>query len=60
MVEGEMIDDAEIALARILRAIPRLSDAELLQLKAAIRKEIEKRGLKLSRHAVTAETRRHQ
>lgn len=53
-----MIEDAEITLSRILRAISRLTDAELLQLKAAARKEAEKRGLKTSRHAVTAEIRR--
>jgi hypothetical protein len=58
MVEGDMVENAEITLATILRAIPRLSDAELIQLKAAARKEAEKRGLKPSRHAVTPETRR--
>jgi hypothetical protein len=54
-----MIDDAEITLSKMLRAIARLTDAELLQLKAAARKEAERRGLKPSRHALTAETRRH-
>jgi hypothetical protein len=54
-----MIEDAEITLTKMLRAIARLTDAELLQLKAAARKEAEKRGLKPSRHAITAETRRH-
>jgi hypothetical protein len=53
-----MTEDAEITLAEILRAIARFTDAELLQLKAAARKEAEKRGLKPSRHAVSAETRR--
>lgn len=53
-----MIDEADITLTNMLRAIARLTDAELLQLKAAARKEAEKRGLKESRHAVTAETRR--
>jgi hypothetical protein len=53
-----MTEEAEITLAKMLRAIPRLTDSELLQLKAATRKETEKRGLKPSRHAVTTETRR--
>jgi hypothetical protein len=53
-----MIEEADITLTKMLRAIARLTDAELLQLKAAARKEAEKRGLKESRHAVTAETRR--
>jgi hypothetical protein len=57
-VEGNMIEDAEITLRQILRAISRLNDAELFQLKAAARKEAEKRGLKESRHSVTAEPRR--
>jgi hypothetical protein len=43
-----MNEDAEITLDKILRAISRLTDAELLQLKAAARKEAEKRGLKTS------------
>jgi hypothetical protein len=50
MAETDMIEDAEITLARILRAISQLKDAELLQLRAAVRKEAEKRGLKTSRH----------
>jgi hypothetical protein len=53
-----MIEDGDITLTKMLRALARLTDAELLQLKAAARKEAEKRGLKESRHAVTAETRR--
>jgi len=57
-VEGDMIEDADITLTKILRAIARLTDAELLQLKAAARKEVERRGLKESRHPVAAETRR--
>jgi hypothetical protein len=56
--ETDMIEDAEITLGRILRAISQLKDAELLQLRAAARKEAEKRGLKTSRHAITTETRR--
>jgi hypothetical protein len=52
MPEGE-----EITLIQMLRAIPRLSDIQLLQLKAAARKEMEKRSLKLSRHANTAGSR---
>jgi hypothetical protein len=54
-----MIDDGEITLIKMLRAIARLTDAELLQLKAAARKEAEKRHLKESRHATAPETRRH-
>jgi hypothetical protein len=50
MAETDMIEDAEITLGRILRAIFQLRDAELLQLRAAARKEAEKRGLKTSRH----------
>jgi hypothetical protein len=57
-VEGGMIEDADITLTKILRAIARLTDAELLQLNAAARKEAERRGLKESRHAVPADTRR--
>ena len=57
-MEGDMIEDADITLTKILRAIARLTDAELLQLKAAARKEAERRGLKESRHAVAADTRR--
>jgi len=57
-VEGDMIEDADITLTKILRAIARLTDAELLQLKAAARKEVERRGLKESRHPVAADTRR--
>jgi hypothetical protein len=53
-----MIEGAEITLTKMLRAIAQLTDAELLQLKAAARKEAERRGLKPSRHAVAAETRR--
>ena len=56
--KGDMTKDATITLAEILRAIARFTDAELLQLKAAARKEAEKRGLKPSRHVVAAETRR--
>jgi hypothetical protein len=57
-VEGDMIEGADITLTKILRAIARLTDAELLQLKAAARKEVERRGLKESRHPVAADTRR--
>jgi hypothetical protein len=57
-VEGDMIEDADITFTKILRAIARLTDAELLQLKAAARKEAERRGLKESRHAVATDTRR--
>jgi hypothetical protein len=53
-----MIGNGDITLIMMLRAIARLTDAELLQLKAATRKEAEKRGLKPGRHANTAETRR--
>ncbi len=53
-----MVEEGEITLSKILRAIARLTDAELIQLKAATRKEAEKRGLKPSRHAVTSEARR--
>ena len=59
MAEADMNEDAEITLAKILRAISRLTDAELLQLKAAARKEAEKRGLKTRRHPIGPETRRH-
>jgi hypothetical protein len=38
-VEGDMIEDADITFTKILRAIARLTDADLLQLKAAARKE---------------------
>jgi hypothetical protein len=48
-----MIEDADITLTKILRAIAQLTDAELLQLKAAARKEAERRGLKESRHPAT-------
>jgi hypothetical protein len=51
-----MTENAEMTLAQILRAIASLSDLELLQLKAAARKEAEKRNLKLSRHPITAGT----
>ena len=54
-----MNEDAEITLAQILRTLSRLTDAELLQLKAAARKEAEKRGLKTSRHPIGPEARRH-
>jgi hypothetical protein len=57
MAEADMI--AEITLAQILRTLSRLTDAELLQLKAAARKEAEKRGLKASRHPIGPEARRH-
>ena len=42
----------EITLRDILRVIARLSDAQLIQLKSAARKEMERRSLKLNRHAV--------
>jgi hypothetical protein len=51
-------EDDGITLGQMLRAIARLTDFELLQLKAAARKEMEKRSLKLSRHANTAVSRR--
>jgi hypothetical protein len=51
-------EDDGITLGQMLRAIARLTDFELLQLKAAARKEMEKRSLKLSRHANTAGSRR--
>lgn len=57
--KNDMSETAEINLAMILRAVSRLTDAELLQLRAAARKEAEKRGLKASRHGVAADTRRH-
>ena len=57
-VKDEMIADGEISLIKMLRAIARLTDAELLQLKAAARKEAEKRRLKESRHS-TAPGSRH-
>ena len=56
MAEADMI--AEITLPQILRTLSRLTDAELLQLKAAARKEAEKRGLKTSRHPIGPEARR--
>ena len=59
MTETDVNEDAEITLGKILRAISRLTDAELLQLKAAARKEAEKRGLKTSRHPIVPEARRH-
>ena len=59
MAEADMNEDAEITLAKILRAISRLTDADLLQLKAAARKEAEKRGLKTSRHPIVPEARGH-
>jgi hypothetical protein len=58
MAEADMNEDAEITLAKILRTLSRLIDAELLQLKAAARKEAEKRGLKTSRHPIGPEARR--
>ncbi len=54
-----MIEHGEITLAQMLRAIARLTDAELLQLKAAARKEAERRHLKESRHANAQVARRH-
>jgi hypothetical protein len=53
-----MMEKVEMTLGQILRAIASLNDLELLQLKAAARKEAEKRNLKLSRHAITAGTKR--
>ena len=58
-VKDEMIADEKVTLVEMLRAIARLTDAELLQLKAAARKEAEKRRLKESRHATAPESRRH-
>jgi hypothetical protein len=49
-----MTETDEITLVQMLRAIPQLRDFELLQLKAAARKEMEKRNLKSSRHVNTA------
>jgi hypothetical protein len=40
----------EITLRDILHAIAQMTDAELIQLKCAARKEMERRNLKLSRH----------
>jgi hypothetical protein len=40
----------EITLRDILCSIAQMSDAELIQLKCAARKEMERRNLKLSRH----------
>jgi hypothetical protein len=57
IVRGERceMDEKDVsALAQMLRAIALLTDAELLQLKAAARKEAEKRSLKPSRHATNA------
>ncbi len=54
-----MIDHGETTLAQMLRAIARLTDVELLQLKAAVRKEAERRHLKESRHASPQVARRH-
>ena len=58
MVECDMTENDEITLAQMLRAIARLTDVELLQLKAAARKEMEKRSLKLSRHGTVVSARR--
>jgi hypothetical protein len=41
----------ELTIREILRAIARLTDAELIQLKFAARKEMERRNLKLKRHS---------
>ncbi|HZP10766.1 hypothetical protein [Methyloceanibacter sp.] len=54
-----MIEHGETTLAQLLRAIALLTDAELLQLKAAVRKEAERRRLKESRHANAQVARRH-
>jgi hypothetical protein len=54
-----MIEDGKITLIMMLRAIGGLTDAELLRLKAAARKEAEKRHLKKSRHVTASETRHH-
>jgi hypothetical protein len=40
----------KITLRDILRAIAQMTDTELIQLKCAARKEMERRNLKLSRH----------
>jgi hypothetical protein len=40
----------EVTISKILRVIVRLTDAELIQLKSAARKEMERRHLKLNRH----------
>ncbi len=44
----------EITLRDILRVIARLADAELIQVKSAARKEMERRNLKLNRHNTQA------
>jgi hypothetical protein len=44
----------ELTIREILRAIARLTDAELIQLKSAARKEMERQHLKLNRHSVQA------
>ena len=41
----------EITLRDILQMIAKMTDAELIQLKGAARKEMERRNLKLSRHS---------
>ena len=40
----------EVTIRAILRVISGLTDAELIQLKCAARKEMERRNLKPSRH----------
>jgi hypothetical protein len=44
----------EITLPDILQLIGKMTDAELIQLKCAARKEMERRNLKLSRHSPQA------
>jgi hypothetical protein len=55
-----MTENDEITLVQMLRALAGLTDLELLRLKAAARKEMEKRNLKLSRHAHAAGARRYR
>jgi len=47
---SNMLEVTEITLRDVLQAIARMTDAELIQLKCAARKEMERRNLKLSRH----------
>lgn len=45
-----MEESDEVTIRAILLVISRLTDPELIQLKCAVRKEMERRNLKLSRH----------
>jgi hypothetical protein len=53
LAEAEM-REPEITLRDILQAIVRMTDAEVIQLKSAARREMERRNLKLSRHSAPA------